>query len=71
MLVAALKDHGVDARAVGALTAGFRAEAPGVIKVMVREADLDDATRVLETICDEIDNDPIDWSQVDVGDPET
>lgn len=68
MIVAALRDEGVDAYAVGGLTGGFRAEAPGSVKVMVAEQDHERAGEALERIQREAAD--IDWSQVDVGDPE-
>lgn len=68
MIVAALEREGIRARAAGALTAGFRAEAPGWVKILVFEEDLERARDVLRNV--ETDEEPIDWSQVDVGDPE-
>ena len=46
----------------------FRAEAPGWVEVLVAEGDLARAQSVLDEIHRE--NDHIDWSQVDVGEPE-
>ncbi len=40
MIIAALADQGIEANAVGGFTAGFRAEAPGVVEVWVKESDL-------------------------------
>ena len=42
-----LADAGIRAVAVGGLTAGLRAEAPGWVQVKVLEADADEAKRVL------------------------
>ncbi len=50
MIVAALEAQGVQAQTTGALTSGFRAEAPGVVQVIVRYADLEQAQSVLRAI---------------------
>jgi len=65
-IVVALAERGIRARAVGGYTSGFRAEAPGDVKVVVGRADLARAEEVLA----EIRGEPaeVDWSQVDVGD---
>lgn len=63
----ALAAEGVEARIVGELTAGFRVEAPGMVRVMVRQQDLAKARELLPIIRDEAKE--IDWSQVDVGEP--
>ncbi len=68
MIVAALKDGGIEAVAEGGLTAGFRAETFGEVKVMVREKDLDAARAALAEFKDVMSD--IDWDQVDVGDAE-
>ena len=52
----------------GGFTAGFRAEAPGDVQIIVRQADLEQARRALEKIQGE--QPEIDWSKVDVGKPE-
>lgn len=67
-VVAALDAHGIEAKTTGDFTAGFRAEAPGVVSVIVRQEDLDRAKEVLAEI--EKEQTDIDWSQVDVGEPE-
>lgn len=46
-IVNLLEEHGVKALAVGGFTAGFKAEAPGFVDVMVLEGDLDAASGVL------------------------
>ena len=53
LIVAALRGRGVEARAEGGLTGGFRAEAPGRVKVIVRQADLELAREALRTIEEE------------------
>ncbi len=47
IIVNALAERGIKASAVGGFTSGFRAEAPGEIRVVVRHADLDAAARAL------------------------
>lgn len=65
VIVATLKEHGIPATATGGFTAGFRAEAPGYVDVMVNQQNLPEARRILET---EVQEDrQIDWSEVDVG----
>lgn len=67
-IVAALAERGVQASTTGGYTAGFRAEMPGQVSVVVRYADLDQAQLTLAEI--KRDQAEIDWSQVDVGKPE-
>ncbi len=68
-IVGGLQQAGIKAVATGGYTAGFRAEAPGVVNVMVRETDVMRAQVVLADLQKE---DPqFDWSKVDVGTPET
>lgn len=68
IIVEELKAEGVEARAVGGTTAGFRAEAPGEVKVIVHEKDLVRAKELLAIIKSESSR--IDWSDVDVGEME-
>lgn len=68
MIVAALKEGGIDAVAEGGLTAGFRAEAPGLVNVMVRQADADRARVILAEYNQAIG--AVDWDQVDLGELE-
>ena len=67
-IVSALAERGINASTTGGYTAGFLAEAPGDINVIVRHEDFNQAKQVLA----EIDQDQIDvdWSQVDVGEPD-
>ncbi len=48
MLVAKLRDEGIFTEMSGALTAGFRAEAPGGVHVLVRTRDAKRAGEILE-----------------------
>ena len=68
MIVAALEQNGITSTMSGQFTAGFRAEAPGWVQVLVAEEDLGRAEEVLAEIRGEQDD--VDWSQVDVGQPE-
>jgi hypothetical protein len=68
MITGALEDHGVTAVATGGYTSGFKAEAPGAVKVFVKRADIETARRAMEQIRKEKTD--VDWSQVDVGEAE-
>jgi hypothetical protein len=68
-VVTALRARGIEASTTGGFTAGFRAEAPGNVNVIVRHEDLDKARQALVEIRKE--RSTIDWSDVDVGDPES
>jgi hypothetical protein len=57
--------NGIRALATGGYTADFRAEAPGTVQVIVRQEDLAEARRLLESSGE---HGSIDWSDVDVGD---
>lgn len=50
MLVSYLAGQGIDATTAGEYTAGFRAEAPGDVQVLVRHADLEKALLALESL---------------------
>ena len=65
LIVDALTERGVPAEATGALTAGFRAEAPGQVGVLVHRSDLEKAGQILEEVRQE--RSEIDWSTVDLG----
>ncbi|MCC7476341.1 MAG: DUF2007 domain-containing protein [Pirellulales bacterium] len=68
IIVGGLEARGIQATMSGVYTANFRAEAPGWVEVLVAEADLPQAQSVLDEVRNErID---VDWSQVDVGEPE-
>lgn len=68
IIVAGLEAEGIQAVMSGEFTAGFRAEAPGWVQILVHDADLPRAKQILEDV--KRHNDHIDWSQVDVGQPE-
>ena len=68
IIVGALEEQGIKATMSGVYTAGFRAEAPGWVQVLVTQRDLARAQKILDDV--RKDHDEIDWSQVDVGEPE-
>ncbi len=68
VIVSALAACGIQASTTGSYTAGFRAEAPGYVNVIVKCEDLDRARQALAEI--EQDQTDVDWSQVDVGEPD-
>lgn len=47
ILVAQLEDHGIPAQISGGLTGGFRAEAPGSVKILVHEENMERAKAFL------------------------
>lgn len=68
VIVATLDEQGIPARMSGQFSAEFRAEAPGLVHILVAEDDLARAQEVLAEARQEQRD--IDWSQVDVGEPE-
>ena len=50
LIVAALEERGIEAETAGALTSGFRAEAPGGVQVIVRAADRERAEEALNDL---------------------
>lgn len=67
IVIAALEDNGIKAES-DEYTSGLRAGAWNWVDIMVDEQDLERAKEILERVQQE--NDHIDWSQVDVGEPE-
>jgi hypothetical protein len=63
-MVNALAELGVEAFAAGGYTSGFKAEAPGDVAVMVKQANLDRAKQALAEIRQQQGH--IDWDNVDV-----
>ena len=68
LIVAALEDAGIHAVMEGENTADFRVGLPGWVEVYVAEKDLARAQEILGRVQSE--NSHIDWSQIDVGQPE-
>ena len=50
LLAAALERHGIRTQRTGDLTSGLRAEAPGEVRILVRQSDLAKAQAALRTI---------------------
>jgi len=67
-IVTALAEYDIEAFATGGFTSGFKAEAPGNVQIVVRQSDLERAVLALARIREE--QGEIDWSTVDVGEPE-
>lgn len=67
-LLAALARLGIESTSTGGFTADFRAEAPSEVRIIVKHEDLGRAREALAEIGEE--NSDINWSQVDVGEPE-
>jgi hypothetical protein len=64
-IVGALAEEGIRAESVGVFTAGFKAEAPGSVSVIVAESDLTRAQALLVEL-KRLAKD-MDWSKVDVN----
>ena len=67
VLVSLLAESGIKATCTGVYTAGFRAEAPGYVDVVISEKDFTRARKLIEGV--ELEE-SVDWSTVDVGEPE-
>ena len=67
-ILSALAECGILGTTTGTFTTGFRTEAPGDVSVFVRRGDLPRALEVLSEV--EAARTEIDWSSVDVGEPE-
>jgi hypothetical protein len=67
-IVSALREEGIEVTTTGDLTSGFRAYAPGEVQLIVRQRDLEQARAAVERF--EQNDASVDWSQVDVGEPE-
>ena len=67
-ILSALAENGIQGTTTGSFTTGFRTEAPGDVTVVVRHCDLQRALEVLAEV--EAARKNIDWSAVDVGEPE-
>jgi Putative prokaryotic signal transducing protein len=63
-----LEAEGITTTLTGINTAAFRAEAPGVVSVMVRLEDLDRARQIMVNVHNRAAD--ADWEHVDVGQPE-
>ena len=63
-----LESEGLMSVLTGVNTASFQAEAPGMVSVMVRHADLERARQIMMTVQNRAAD--TDWEHVDVGEPE-
>jgi hypothetical protein len=63
-IVNVLTEYGIEAITVGGYTSGFKAEAPGSVAVVVKQADFDRARHALTEVRQQ--QGKIDWSKVDV-----
>ncbi|MEK6258918.1 MAG: DUF2007 domain-containing protein [Planctomycetota bacterium] len=63
-----LDAEGIKTALTGINTASFRAEAPGMVSVMIRREDADRARQILDEM--RRTESDIDWEYVDVGEPE-
>ena len=66
MLIDALKEENINAASAGGLTAGFRAEAPGGVNILVHQKDVETARVVMENFNNEHFN--IDWDSQAIDD---
>lgn len=64
VIVTALAEYGIEALTTGGYTSGFKAEAPGYVAILVKQADLDRAKQALAEIQQQ--KDEVDWANVDV-----
>ncbi|WP_432797231.1 putative signal transducing protein [Poriferisphaera sp. WC338] len=63
LLIESLAEQGIEATSAGQITSGFRAEAPGLVNVLVHIKDLDKAKAAVEAFNKE--HIEVDWSSVD------
>lgn len=69
IIIAALGDAGIEASMTGNFTAGVLAEVLGWVQILVPDAELTRAQHVMNEVKQHRTD--IDWSQVDVGQPES
>ena len=67
-IVDGLATHGIHASTTGSYTAGFLAEAPGTVQIIVKSSQLARAREALSQLEKEFSE--LDWSQIDVGKPD-
>lgn len=68
VMVAALEEAGIKSTMSGADTADFRVGVPGDVQILVAKEDEARAREVIRL--GEENQEDVDWSQVDVGEPE-
>lgn len=64
-LIGHLEKHGIRAHVSGAFIAGFLVEAPGDVKVVVARRDFEQANQLISEL--KLDENEVDWSDVNVG----
>jgi len=64
----ALASFDIEAHLTGGFVSGFKAEAPGNVQIVVARADFDRARAALLEIQSQPED--IDWSQIDLGEPD-
>ena len=64
-VIAHLANHGIKAFPVGSFVSGFQVEAPRDVKVVVARKDVEVASQILAEI--NLEDNEVDWSNVDVG----
>jgi len=67
-IVVALTECGIESTTTGDFIAGFHALVPSEVRIVVKHKDLPRAKEALEQLGE--GSSDIDWSQVDVGEPE-
>jgi hypothetical protein len=65
LILEALEERGIRAEEAGQLTAGFRAEAPGGVRILVRREDAERGLAALREF--ERERSDIDWTKIDLG----
>jgi hypothetical protein len=68
LIVGALDEFGIKSAITGSAIADYRIGLPTRVQVLVKRADLERAKAALQSIAAEQQD--VDWSQVDVGQPE-
>ena len=64
-IIGHLETHGIQAYPVGSFVSGFQVEAPRDVKVVVARKDHELACQILAEI--KLEDNAVDWSNVDVG----
>ena len=69
LIAVQLSDQGIRVETAGAMISGFKAEVPAGVSILVPQAQLDKAKKLLERF--RAERSQVDWSQIDVGEPES
>ncbi len=68
LILEALEERSIRAEAAGQLTAGYKAEAPGGVRILVRREDAARGLQAMQVF--QTERSHLDWSQVDIGERE-